>query len=123
MSSAGGNGSALDVTARIAELGDRPEVVALDNERMALHHALYMELVNDTSTAVYAAHVAQLERLYGNALRGLGSAATAKIRAIEQMQGAEDAERSAVVACDSAELALAEVAGPEAVDAVRKSVR
>lgn len=111
MSNAGGNGSALDVTARIAELGDRPEVVALDNERMALHHALYMELVNDTSTAVYAAHVAQLRRLRDVAMAALKGARSALRKAEDHAEGKRDAVADAENALDSAEMAVAEATG------------
>ncbi len=111
MSEAGGSGSALDVTARIAELGDRPEVVALDNERMALHHALYDQLVNDTSSAVYAAHVAQLRRIRDDATTALKGARAALAKAREHAAGKEDAVREAETMLDSAEMAVAEATG------------
>lgn len=111
MSESSGSGAALDVTARIAELGDRPEVVALDNERMALHHALYDQLVNDTSTAVYAAHVAQLRRLRDEAMAALRGARAALVKAREHAAGKEDAVREAETTLDSAEMAVAEATG------------
>lgn len=130
MSTADGGGSAYDATARTAESEDlrrklaeieaqiSPEERQRQADRDELVRQLHEQERQVEGSAAHAAHVAQLERLYREALAAVRSAETAEERAQQHLDGAHDARASAAAACDSAELALAEAAGPEAVERV-----
>ena len=111
MSESSGSGAALDARARIDELSASPIVAELDAERMRLHHALYEEARCDTTSAVYAAHVAQLRRIRDDATAALKGARAALVKAREHAAGKEDAVREAETMLDSAEMAVAEATG------------
>ena len=107
MSESSGSGAALDARARIDELSASPIVAELDAERMRLHHALYEEARCDTTSAVYAAHVAQLQRIYNEALAALDNTQRALDKAREHVEGKElavgDAQAAYVAARDALE--------------------
>lgn len=111
MSESSGSGAALDARARIDELSASPIVAELDAERMRLHHALYEEARCDTTSAVYAAHVAQLRRIRDDATAALKGARAALRKAEEHAEGKRDAVADAENALDSAEMAVSEATG------------
>ena len=130
MSTADGSGNAYDATAQITESDDlrrklaeiEEQISSEERQRQADRDELMRQLHEqerqvEGSTA-HAAHVAQLERLYREALAAVRGAETAKERAQQHLDGAVQAHDEATAACDSAEQALAEVAGPEAVERV-----
>lgn len=130
MSTADGSGNAYDATAQITESDDLRRKLAEIEERVSseerqrqadrdeLTRQLHEQERQVEGSTAHAAHVAQLKRLYREALVAVSSAETAKERAQEHLDGAHDAYHAATAACDSAELALAEAAGPEAVERV-----
>lgn len=106
-----GGGSAYDVRAKITELNERPEVVALDAERMKLGQELHEQERQVEGSRAHAVHVAQLRRLHAEAVEAFERAKAAQLKADEHAAGKRDAVREAAAYLDSAELALNEAVG------------
>lgn len=124
MSTAGASGAANDATGVSVEPAEhdalRAELDALTSEmtdaerarearRVEISHALYQRDSRIEGTPAHAAHVAQLQRLYGEAGAALSGAQAALAKAHLHAEGRADAVVRAQDDLGRAERALAEV--------------
>lgn len=121
------NGAAFDVAGRTvesdgydelrAELAELNQLTADEqrrvDRRVEISQEFYRLQARVPGTAAHAAHVAQLRRLRDEAATTLTALTTALVKAREHVAGKEGAIREAETMLDSAELALAEVDGPD----------